>query len=144
MKISKILITAVVQSAAIQITHAFPTYSYHARIQCSSSNTTNTEYFSAANDMEAKNEVVRIINSNTGYKGRGCKLIELTSNKPQAMQQQRKSYELRIQCGGSSSGSMEYFSANNDLEAENEARRILNNNTGYKGRGCQITEMRSR
>jgi len=140
----KIVLVARLQSVAIQISHASPSYSYNARIQCGNSSTTNTEYFSAANDMEAKNEVLRILNYNTGYKGRGCKLIELTSNKPQAMQQQRKSYEVRIQCGNSSSGSMEYFSADSDLEAENEARRILNNNTGYKGKGCQITEMRSR
>lgn len=87
---------------------------------------------------------MRLMNNNTGYKGRGCKLVELNSDKPQPRQQQSKSYEVRIQCGNSSSGSTEYFSANSDLEAENEARRILNNNTGYKGRGCQITEMNSR
>jgi hypothetical protein len=30
------------------------------------------------------------------------------------------------------------------MEAENEARRIINNNTGYRGRGCEIIEMLSR
>lgn len=119
-------------------------YSYNARIQCSNSTSTNNEYFYASNDLEAKNEVMRLLNNNTGYKGRGCKLIELTSDKPRPRQQQSKSYEVRIQCGSSSSGSWEYFSANSDLEAENEARRILNNNTGYRGKGCQITEMLSR
>lgn len=140
----KPLLIALIHAASMQMSYANPSYSYNARIQCGNSSTTNNEYFSAANDMEAKNEVMRIINNNTGYRGRGCKLLELTSNKPQTKQQQSKSYEVRIQCGSSSSGSWEYFSANSDLEAENEARRILNNNTGYRGRGCQITEMHSR
>ncbi len=144
MKMSKLLVIALLQMATIHVSFANPSYSYNARIQCGNSSTTNNEYFSAANDMEAKNEVMRIINNNTSYRGRGCKLIELTSNKPQPKQQQSRSYEVRIQCGSSSSGSWEYFSANSDLEAENEARRILNNNTGYRGKGCQITEMHSR
>ena len=120
-------------------------YSYNARIQCGSNNSvTNNEYFYASTDMEAKNEVMRILNSNTSYRGRGCKLIELTSNKPQPQRTQSKTYEVRIQCGNSSSGSMQYFSADSDLEAENEARRILNNNTAFRGKNCQVTEMNSR
>ncbi len=121
-------------------------YSYNARIQCGSSNSvTNNEYFYASTDMEAKNEVMRIMNSNTSYRGRGCKLIELTSNKPQPQRVQSKSYEIRIQCGSnSSSGSTQYFSADSDLEAENEARRILNNNTAFRGKNCQVTEINSR
>jgi hypothetical protein len=95
--------------------------------------------------MEAKNEVMRILNSNTSYRGRGCKLIELTSNKPQPQRVQSKSYEVRIQCGSnSSSGSTQYFSADSDLEAENEARRILNNNTAFRGKNCQVTDINSR
>lgn len=95
--------------------------------------------------MEAKNEVMRILNSNTSYRGRGCKLIELTSNKPQPQRVHSKSYEVRIQCGSnSSSGSTQYFSAESDLEAENEARRILNNNTAFRGKNCQVTEINSR
>ena len=120
-------------------------YSYNARIQCGSNNSvTNNEYFYASNDMEAKNEVMRILNNNTGYRGRGCKLIELTSNKPQPQRSQSKTYEVRIQCGNSSSGSTQYFSADSDLEAENEARRILNNNTAFRGKNCQVTELSSR
>ena len=120
-------------------------YSYNARIQCGSNNSvTNNEYFYASTDMEAKNEVMRILNSNTSYRGRGCKLIDLTSNKPQPQKTQSKSYEVRIQCGNSSSGSTQYFSADSDLEAENEARRILNNNTAFRGKNCQVTEINSR
>ena len=121
-------------------------YSYNARIQCGNNNSvTNNEYFYASTDMEAKNEVMRILNSNTSYRGRGCKLIDLTSNKPQPQKTQSKSYEVRIQCGSnSSSGSTQYFSADSDLEAENEARRILNNNTAFRGKNCQVTEMNSR
>ena len=49
------------------------------------------------------------------------------------------------QCGSnSSSGSTQYFSADSDLEAENEARRILNNNTAFRGKNCQVTEINSR
>jgi hypothetical protein len=94
--------------------------------------------------METKNEVMRIMNSNTSYRGRSCKFIELTSNKPQPQRTQSKSYEVRIQCGNSSSGSTQYFSANSDLEAENEARRIVNNNTAFSGKNCQVTEIDSR
>ena len=120
-------------------------YSYNARIQCGSNNSvTNNEYLYASTDMEAKNEVMRILNSNTGYKGRGCKLIELTSNKPQPQRSQSKTYEVRIQCGSNSSGSTQYFSADSDLGAENEARRILNNNTAFRGKNCQVTELNSR
>ncbi len=120
-------------------------YSYNARIQCGSNNSvTNNEYFYASTDMEAKNEVMRILNSNTSYRGRSCKLIELTSNKPQPQRTQSKTYEVRIQCGNSSSGSMQYFSADSDLEAENEARRILNSNTAFRGKNCQVTEMNIR
>ncbi len=123
-------------------------YSYNARFQCGSNNSvTNNEYFYASTDMEAKNEVMRILNSNTSYRGRGCKLIDLTSNKPQPQPQrvQSKSYEVRIQCGSnSSSSSTQYFSADSDLEAENEARRILNNNTAFRGKNCQVTEINSR
>ena len=120
--------------------------SYNARIQCSNNNTINNEYFSAANDMDAKNEVRRLLNNNTGYKGRNCRLLELTSDARRSQDQQpiSKSYEVRIQCGRTSAGGTEYFSANSDLDAENEARRILNNNSGYRGRGCEITEIRSR
>ena len=39
---------------------------------------------------------------------------------------------------------MQYFSADSDLAAENEARRILNNNTAFRGKNCQVTEMNSR
>ena len=120
-------------------------YSYNARIQCGNNNSvTNNEYLYASTDMEAKNEVMRILNSNTSYRGRGCKLIDLTSNKPQPQKTQSKSYEVRIQCGNSSSGSTQYFSADSDLEAENEARRILNNNTAFRGKNCQVTEINSR
>ncbi len=120
-------------------------YSYNARIQCGSNNSvTNNEYFYASTDMEAKNEVMRILNSNTSYRGRSCKLIELTSNKPQPQRTQSKTYEVRIQCGNSNSGSMQYFSADSDLEAENEARRILNNNTAFRGKNCQVTEINIR
>ena len=95
--------------------------------------------------MEAKNEVRRLLNNNTGYKGRNCQLLELTSDASRSQNQQltSKSYEVRIQCGRRSAASTEYFSANSDLEAENEARRILNNNSSYRGRGCEITEIRS-
>ena len=144
MKLLKIVFLVVIQFSVMQFSYAQKRYSYNARIQCGNSSTTNNEYFYASNDMEAKNEVMRLMNNNTGYKGRGCKLVELNSDKPQPRQQQSKSYEVRIQCGNSSSGSTEYFSANSDLETENEARRILNNNTGYRGRGCQVTEMNSR
>ena len=141
---SKVLLALVVAASCIS-SFADNRYSYNARIQCGSNNSvTNNEYFYASTDMEAKNEVMRILNSNTSYRGRGCKLIDLTSNKPQPQRSQSKSYEVRIQCGGSSSGSTQYFSADSDLEAENEARRILNNNTAFRGRNCQVTEMNSR
>jgi hypothetical protein len=120
-------------------------YGYNARIQCGNSNVTNNEYFSAANDMEARNEVMRLMNNRTDYRGRGCRLIELTSDRPQPARKQSRSYEVRIQCGSNtSSGSTQYFSADSDLEAENEARRILNNNTSFRGRGCQIVELNAR
>jgi hypothetical protein len=140
----KLMLVLIVQFSVMQVSYAENRYSYNARIQCGNSSTTNNEYFYASNDMEAKNELMRLMNNNTAYKGRGCKLVELNSDKPQSRQQQSNSYEVRIQCGNSSSSSTEYFSAYSDLEAENEARRILNNNTGYRGRGCQITEMKSR
>ena len=125
------------------VASARPSFSYNARIQCGNTSVTNNEYFSAKNDMEARNEVMRLLNNNTGYRGKGCKLIELTSDAPQN-RSSSNSYEVRIQCGGSSSGSTHYFSASSDLEAENEARRILNNNTGYRGKSCQVTELRVR
>ena len=136
---------ALVLATACLCSFAENRYSYNARIQCGSNNSvTNNEYFYASTDMEAKNEVMRILNSNTSYRGRGCKLIELTSNKPQPQRTQSKTYEVRIQCGNSSSGSMQYFSADSDLEAENEARRILNSNTAFRGKNCQVTEMNIR
>lgn len=144
MKMSKLLLITLIQLLVIQISYAENRYSYNARIQCGNSSTSNNEYFSASNDMEAKNEVMKIMNKNTGYRGRGCKLIELTSNKPKPQQQQSKTYEVRIQCRNSSTIDTQYFSASNDMEAENEARRIINNNTGYRGRGCEIIEMLSR
>ena len=144
MRLTTFISATLISICLSPVSYSQPRNTYNARIQCANSSITNNEYFSASNDMEAKNEVMRIINNNTGYRGRGCKLIELTSDKPQSRQQQSRSYEVRIQCGSSSSGGWEYFSANSDLEAENEARRILNNNTGYRGRGCQITELNSR
>ena len=142
---SKVLLALVVAASCLSA-FAENRYSYNARIQCGSNNSvTNNEYFYASTDMEAKNEVMRILNSNTSYRGRGCKLIDLTSNKPQPQKTQSKSYEVRIQCGSnSSSGSTQYFSADSDLEAENEARRILNNNTAFRGKNCQVTEMNTR
>lgn len=140
----KVLLALIVATTCLS-SFAENRYSYNARIQCGSNNSvTNNEYFYASTDMEAKNEVLRILNSNTSYRGRGCKLINLTSNKPQPQKNQSKSYEVRIQCGNSSSGSTQYFSADSDLEAENEARRILNNNTAFRGKNCQVTEMNSR
>ena len=141
---SKVLLALVVAASCLW-SFADNRYSYNARIQCGSNNSvTNNEYFYASTDMEAKNEVMRILSSNTSYRGRGCKLIDLTSNKPQQQKSQSKSYEVRIQCGNTSSGSTQYFSADSDLEAENEARRILNNNTAFRGKNCQVTEMNSR
>ena len=139
------VLLALVMAASCLSSFADNRYSYNARIQCGSNNSvTNNEYFYASTDLEAKNEVMRILNSNTSYRGRGCKLIDLTSNKPQPQKNQSKSYEVRIQCGNSSSGSTQYFSADSDLEAENEARRILNNNTAFRGKNCQVTEINSR
>ncbi len=139
------VLLALVMAASCLSSFADNRYSYNARIQCGSNNSvTNNEYFYASTDMEAKNEVMRILNNNTSYRGRGCKLIDLTSNKPQPQKNQSKSYEVRIQCGNSSSGSTQYFSADSDLEAENEARRILNNNTAFRGKNCQVTEINSR
>lgn len=146
MTIKRLLILLFIQLAVTQYAFAAPSYSYNARIQCGNNTSiTNNEYFSAANDMEAKNEVMRRLNNRTDYRGRGCRLIELTSDKPQSKHQQSKSYEVRIQCGSnSSSGSTQYFSADSDLGAENEARRILNNNTAFRGKGCQIMELNAR
>ena len=46
--------------------HAEERYSYNARIQCgNSTGITNNENFYASTDMEAKNEVMRIMGSNT-------------------------------------------------------------------------------
>lgn len=144
MKLIKLLFLLFTCFVFVNHSYAEKRYSYNARIQCRNSSASNSEYFYASNDMEAKNEIIRLLNNNTSYKGKGCKLIELVSNKPQPKEQQSKSYELRIQCGSnSSSGSLQYFYANSDLEAENEARRILNNNTEFKGRGCQIVELNS-
>lgn len=124
---------------------AVDSYTYSARIQCGNSSVTNAEYFLAANDMDAKNEVMRLLKNRTDYRGRACRLIDLTSDKPHSMKNQSKSYEIRIGCGSnSSSGSTQYFSADSDLEAENEARRILNNNTAFRGKGCQIIELNGR
>ena len=118
-------------------------YSYNAKIQCGNSSTTANEFFSASSDIEAKNEVSRLLNNNTGYRGKSCRLIELTSNAPQK-QQASTSYEVKIKCRNSSGQNTEFFSANSDLDAENEARRILNSNSGYSGKGCQITEITRR
>ena len=79
LKISKLLLTTLIQLLVIQISYAENRYSYNARIQCGNSSTTNSEYFSASNDMEAENEARRIINNNTGYRGRGCEIIEMLS-----------------------------------------------------------------
>ena len=146
MTIKRLFVLLFFQFAVFQSAFSATSYSYNARIQCGSNTSiTNNEYFYAANDIEAKNEVMRLLNNRTDYRGRGCRLIELTSNKPQPMQKQSKSYEVRIQCGSNtSSGSTQYFSADSDLEAENEARRILNNNTAFRGKGCQIMELNSR
>jgi hypothetical protein len=142
---SRFALVFVMQILLMSLSNAANSYGYNARIQCGNSNVTNNEYFSAANDLEAKNEVMRLMNNRTDYRGRGCRLIELTSDKPQPKRQQSRSYEVRIQCGSnSSSGSTQYFSADSDLEAENEARRILNNNTSFRGRGCQIVELNAR
>lgn len=118
-------------------------FSYHARIQCGSGSVTYSEYFSAKSDLEARNEVMRLLNHHTGYRGKGCQLIELNSDAAQN-RHSSNSYEVRIQCAGSNSGSTHYFSASSDLMADNEARRILNNHTGYRGKNCQVTEMRVR
>jgi hypothetical protein len=109
MKNTKLVLILLILVSAMKISYANTSNSYNARIQCSNSTSINNEYFSATNDIEAKNIVMRILNNNTGYKGRGCKLIELISNESQPKQQQSKSYEVRIQCGTSSSGSWLYF-----------------------------------
>ena len=145
MAASRFVLLFVLQVLLMPSSNAANSYGYNVRIQCGNSNVTNNEYFSAANDMEARNEVMRLLNNRTDYRGRGCRLIELTSDRPQPKRQQSRSYEVRIQCGSnSSSGSTQYFSADSDLEAENEARRILNNNTSFRGRGCQIVELNAR
>jgi hypothetical protein len=118
--------------------------SYTARIQCSGKSATQLEYLTARNDMEAQNEVNQRLNSSSAYRGQGCKVIELSSSSPNRGASQRRSYELKIQCAGSSAGHIHYFSADSDLEAQNEARRIMNNNSGYRGKSCQIAELTSR
>lgn len=61
MKMSRLLVIALLQLVTTHVSNANPSYSYNARIQCGNSSTTNNEYFSAANHMEANNEVMRII-----------------------------------------------------------------------------------
>jgi hypothetical protein len=79
MKMSRLLVIALLQLVTAHVSYANPSYSYNARIQCGNSSTTNNEYFSAANDMEAKNEARRILNNNTGYRGKGCQITEMHS-----------------------------------------------------------------
>jgi hypothetical protein len=72
MKVIKLTILLMLHHLIALPSFAETNYSYNARIQCGNSSVTNNEYFYAASDMAAKNEVMRLLNNNTGYKGRGC------------------------------------------------------------------------
>ena len=49
------------------------------------------------------------------------------------------SYEVRIKCPQNPNiTESRYINANSDLEALNEANRILESNTSYQGKGCRI------
>jgi hypothetical protein len=54
-------------------------------------------------------------------------------------------YEVRIKCPQNPNVTeSKYISANSDLEAQNEAMRILENNTAYRGKGCRIVSIEKR
>lgn len=54
-------------------------------------------------------------------------------------------YEVRIKCPQNPNVTdSKYISANSDLEAQNEAARILENNTAYRGKGCRIVSIEKR
>lgn len=119
---------------------------YEAGIVCPNSpSLTDVKYLSANNDFDAQGQVREILNNNTQYRGRQCSIKYLKNTSGKSTPQKDRSYELGIICEKSSSvASVKYFSAKSDLDAENEARDIIRNNTEFSNQRCGVKYLKQR
>jgi hypothetical protein len=117
---------------------------YEAGIVCADSTSlTDVKYLSANSDFEAQSQVRDMLYNNTGYRGRQCVIKYVKNTSAKTAPQKDRTYELGIVCEKSSSVTdVKYLSAPSDLEAENRAREILYNNTGYSNQRCAIKYLR--
>jgi hypothetical protein len=67
-------------------------YSYTAKIRCYGNIFTTKEYISAADDTEATAEVAKILKTKDSYKGKDCKMVEVTSDKPHSQSSSGRSH----------------------------------------------------
>jgi hypothetical protein len=119
---------------------------YEAGIVCPGSPTlTDVKYLSANNDFDAQGQVREMLYNNTQYKGRKCSIKYLKNTSGKSTPQKDRSYELGIICEKSSNiASVKYFSAKSDLDAENEARDIIRNNTEFSNQRCEIKYLKQK
>jgi len=130
----------------LMATNAFADQSYEARFKCAASpNLTNTAYVSANNDAQALALANEYIRNNTGYQNKGCSVIEVKGNGGSSSRASNSeaSYVAEFKCQGSPNlTNSTYVSATSETQAALAAKSYIDNNTGYRNKGCTVTNLR--
>ena len=127
--------------------NAYAKDSYEARFKCSAGpQYTNSTYVHANSDAQALSMANEYINSNTGYKNRGCSVIDVknqSSSSSMSSQSKEARYVVWFKCSATPQYTNNtYVSGTSETQAALEAKKYFDNNTGYKNKGCSVTEIR--
>jgi len=120
---------------------------YEARFKCSATpQLTNSTYVHANSDAQALGMANEYINSNTGYKNKGCSVIDVknqSSRSSMSGQSKEARYEVKFRCSATPQlTNSTYVSATSETQAALEGKKYFDNNTGYQNKGCSVTEVR--
>lgn len=128
--------------------NAYADQSYEARFKCSANpNITNSTYVNANSDGQALALANEYIRNNTGYQNKGCSVIEVRgsgggSNSRSSSNAEAR-YEAEFKCQASPNiTNTTYVSATSDTQAALAAKNSIDNNTGYRNKGCTVTNIR--
>jgi len=131
----------------LAISNAYASGTYEARFRCSAApQYTNSTYVHANSDAQALGMANEYINNNTGYKNKGCSVIDVrnqSSNPSMSSQPKEVGYEIKFRCSATPQyTNSTYVTATSETQAALEGKKYFDSNTGYQNKGCAVIEIR--
>lgn len=127
------------------VSSAFAADTYEAKFKCATTpQYTNSTYVHANSDGQALALANEYISSNTGYRNKGCSVIEVKSqSSSRQLAPVEARYEVLFKCAATPQyTNSTYISATTDTQAALEGKNYFENNTGYRNKGCSVIEVR--